>query len=141
MRIIEELAARGHPNITATHPTTIEITKSVLLTKKGDCVVAVEATKGLTDLSRDFRRLCMNDKSRIVVELNVSGMVERVTGTGSHLLTLTDERDLVIRKSTYTSDRTLMIKADKAASDLRRQFIQRVKSTAAEISVRLTVFV
>jgi len=83
----------------------------------------------------------MNDKSRIVVELNVSGMVERVTGTGSHLLTLTDERDLVIRKSTYTSDRTLMIKADKAASDLRRQFIQRVKSTAAEISVRLTVFV
>ena len=83
----------------------------------------------------------MNDKSRIVVELNVSGMVERVTGTGSHLLTLTDERDLVIRESTYTSDRTLMIKADKAASDLRRQFIQRVKSTAAEISVRLTVFV
>ena len=83
----------------------------------------------------------MNDKSRIVVELNVSGMVERVTGTGSHLLTLTDERDLVIRKSTYTSDRTLMIKADKAASDLRRLFIQRVKSTASEINVRLTVWV
>jgi len=83
----------------------------------------------------------MNDKSRIVVELNVSGMVERITGIGSHLLTLTDERDLVIRKSTYTSDRTLMIKADKAASDLRRLFIQRVKSTASEINVRLTVWV
>jgi len=103
--------------------------------------VAVEATKGPTDLSRDFRRLCMNDKSRIVVELSVSGMVERITGTGNHFLTLTDERDLVIRKSTYTSDRTLMIKADKAASDLRRLFIQRVKSTASEINVRLTVWV
>ncbi|HUO41938.1 MAG TPA: DUF371 domain-containing protein [Methylomirabilota bacterium] len=141
MRIVEELSARGHPNITATHPTTIEITKSVSLTKKGDCIIAVEATKGLTDLSRDFRRMCMNDKSRIVVELNVSGIVERITGTGSHLLTLTHERDLVIRKSTYPSDRTLMINADKAASDLRRQFIQRVKSTATEINVRLTVWV
>jgi len=83
----------------------------------------------------------MNDKSRIVVELNVSGIVERITGTGSHLLTLTHERDLVIRKSTYPSDRTLMINANKAASDLRRQFIQRVKSTATEINVRLTVWV
>ena len=81
----------------------------------------------------------MNDKSRILVELNVSGMVERITGSGSRLLTLTDEKDLVIRRSTYVSNRTLMINADKAASDLRRQFIQALRSSSTDIHIRLTV--
>jgi len=81
----------------------------------------------------------MSDKSRILVELNVSGMVERIAGRGSHLLTLADEKDLVIRKSTYVSNRTLMINADKAASDLPRQFIRRLTSTSTDIHIRLTV--
>ena len=123
----------------ATHPTTLEITKEVSLTKMGNCIVAVDATKGLVDLSQDFKKACMNDKSRILVELDASGMVERVAGRGSHLLTLEDEEELVIRKSTYVSNRTLMINADKAACDLRRQFIQRLRSTSTDIHVRLTV--
>ena len=139
LRIVEEFVARGHPNITATHSTTLEITKGFSLTKMGNCIVAVEAARGLIDLSQDFRRACMNDKSRILVELNVSGMVERITGSGSRLLTLTDEKDLVIRRSTYVSDRTLMINADKAASDLRRQFIQALRSSSTDIHIRLTV--
>jgi len=81
----------------------------------------------------------MNDRSRILVELNASGMVERISGHGSHLLTLEDEQDLVIRKSTYISNRTLMINADKAASDLPRQFIRRVTSASTDIHIRLTV--
>ena len=140
MRIIEEFAARGHANITASHSTTLEITKAVSLTKKGNCIVAVGATRGLADLSQDFRKACINDESKILVELNVSGMVERITGRGSHLLTLSDERDLVIRKSTYVSNRTLMINADKAASDLHRQLVRRLRSAAADIHVRLTVY-
>ena len=140
MKIVEEFAARGHPNITATHPTTLEITKGFSLTKMGDCIVAVEATRGLIDLSQDLRKACMNDRSRILVELNVSGMVERIAGRGSHLLTLADEKDFVIRKSTYISNRTLMINADKAASDLRRQFVQRLTSASTDIHIRLTVY-
>ena len=139
LKIVEAFAARGHPNIMATHPTTLEITKEISLTKMGNCIVAVDATKGLVDLSQDFKKACMNDKSRILVELDVSDMVERVAGRGSHLLTLEDEEELVIRKSTYVSNRTLMINADKAACDLRRQFIQRLRSTSTDIHVRLTV--
>jgi len=81
----------------------------------------------------------MNDNSRIVVELHTSGMVERILGRGSNLLTLTDEKDLVIRKSTYVSSRTLMINADKAAADLSRRFVQRTRSPSSEIIIRLTV--
>ncbi len=83
----------------------------------------------------------MNDRSMILVELSVSGMVERIVGRGSHLLTLADEKDLVIRKSTYVSNRTLMINADKAASDLPRHFIKRLTSASTNIHVRLTVCV
>ena len=141
LRFIEEFVARGHPNITATHPTTLEITKDLSLTKTGDCIIAVEASKGLIELSRDFRKACMNDESRITVELNVSGVVERIAGTGSHLLTLTDERDLVVRKSNYVSNRTLMINADRAASDLPRTFVQGLNSPSSIIHIRLTVYV
>jgi hypothetical protein len=81
----------------------------------------------------------MNDRSRILVELSVSGMVERIAGRGSHLLTLSDEEELVIRKSTYISSRTLMIGADRAASDLSRQFTRHLTSASANIDIRLTV--
>jgi hypothetical protein len=140
LKIVEEFAARGHANIMATHPTTIEITRAASLTKKGDCIVAVEATKGLIDLSQDFKMACLNDRSKILVELHVADMVERIAGRGSHLLTLEDEEELVIRKSTYVSSRTLMINADKAACNLRRRFIQRLRSTSADVYVRLTVY-
>jgi hypothetical protein len=139
LKIVEEFAAQGHPNITATHTTTLEVTKELSLTKMGNCIVAVGATRGLNDLSEDFRKGCVNDKSRILVELRVSNMMERITGRGSHLLSLTDEKDLVIRKSTYVSNRTLMIKANKSASDLSRHFVQLLRSNSVEIHVRLTV--
>ncbi|HIG98004.1 TPA: DUF371 domain-containing protein, partial [Candidatus Woesearchaeota archaeon] len=35
--------AHGHPNILATHRTTLEITKDSELTTRGNCVVAVAA--------------------------------------------------------------------------------------------------
>jgi len=138
MKVVAELAARGHPNITATHPTTLEITKESSLTKNGDCIVAVAATKGLKDLSVDFRRVCMNDNSRILLEFCASGIVETVLGKGSCLLTLIDSEEIVIRKSRYVTDRTLMVEADKAASDLNRHLVQELQSSSTRIRIRLT---
>jgi hypothetical protein len=136
--VIEELTARGHPNITSTHPTTLEITRESSLTRRGDCIVAVEATKGLKDFSKKFRRACINDNARILLELNAAGAVEIVLGRGSRLLTLTDPEELVVRKSTYITDRTLMVEADKAAVDLNRRFVRQLGSSSTRIYVRLT---
>ena len=136
--MIERLTARGHPNITATHPTTLEITKESSLTRKGDCIVAVAATKGLKDFSKNFRMACMNDNSRILLELYASGMVETVLGRGSRLLTLIDPEDIVIRKSNSVTDRTLMIEADKAAVDLSRRLVRELRSSSTRIHIRLT---
>lgn len=139
LKCVEQISARGHPNITAIHPTTLEFTKQSSLTKNGDCIVAVMATKGLTDLSDTFKASCRDDNSRILIEISSSGMVEKIRGNGCHLLTLTHPEEIVIRKSSYVNDRTLMVGADAAAVDLSRRLIHAIKSSSTPIHIRLTV--
>lgn len=139
MKCVEQISARGHPNITATHPTTLEFTKQSSLTKNGDCIVAVMATKGLKDLSESFKIYCRDDNSRILVEISSSGIVERIHGKGNCLLTLSHPEEIVIRKSAYINDRTIMVGADVAAVDLSRKLINAIRSSSATINIRLTV--
>jgi hypothetical protein len=55
-------------------------------------------------------------------------MSEVITGFGSAALTLSDTDDMVVRKSTFISGRTLMIGANKAARDLDRKFVEKLKT-------------
>jgi hypothetical protein len=139
LKIVEEFSARGHPNITATHRTTLEFTKDSTLNKKGDCIVAVDASKGLKDLSETFRRSCKDDKARILVEISSSGIIEKIVGRGCHLLSLSHPEEIVIRRSTYVSERTLMIGANAAAADIDRRLIHKLRSSSTRIRIRLTV--
>lgn len=137
MRVIEEFQGRGHQNILAKHSMTFEITKAPLLSRRGDCVVVVGATKGLLDLSNEFRTLCRNDGARITVELQTAGVAEFIEGRGSRAFNLNHATEIVGRKSSYISDRTLMIRADKAACDLRRDLIRELQSPETRVHVRL----
>jgi hypothetical protein len=139
LNVVEELIAWGHPNITATHRTTLEITREPTLTRRGDCIVAVKATKGLKDLSQRFRTACQNDSAIILVELRTDNTTEYVSGKGNRLLTLDNSREFVIRKSSYVTDRTLMINSNKAAIGLNRNLIRKLKLTTTKLYVRLTV--
>jgi hypothetical protein len=137
MRIIQGFIARGHPNITAKHSMTFEITKDDKLTKRGDCVIAVGATKGLPDLSSEFRNLCRRDESRITIELGAAGIIESIEGRGSSQFTLSHSHEIVGRKSTYISDRTFMIRANKSARDINREIICALKSPETMVQIRL----
>ena len=137
MRVVEELEARGHPNVLATHPMTFEITKDHELTRRGDCVIAVGASRGLPDFSAGFKRLCRNERTRIILELEAAGIVESILGRGSPALQLNHLRDIVGRKSTYVSDRTIMIRANKAASDISRSLVRKLKSSDTKVQVRI----
>ncbi|MHA1410910.1 MAG: DUF371 domain-containing protein, partial [Candidatus Odinarchaeia archaeon] len=55
LEFYEEFKARGHENITATHPTTLEITKDMKLTPRGDCIIAVGSEKALFDFSDEIK--------------------------------------------------------------------------------------
>jgi hypothetical protein len=137
LRVTQNLYARGHPNVIAKHHTTFEITRHNQLTKRGDCVIAVQASKAPADLSTEFRNLCKTDEARIMVELRAAGIVETIEGKGSRGLTLSHSSEIVGRKSTYVSDRTLMIRADKAACDIGRDLIRALKSPGTKLQITI----
>jgi hypothetical protein len=123
MRIVENVEAWGHPNIVGTHGTTFEFTTERNLTRRGDCVLAVNASKGAADLSDAFTNVARRDDAIITVMVRVGDVADVARGYGSPHLTFTHPTDLVARTSGFTCGRTLMIRADKAAADFSRQLI------------------
>ena len=121
------IRARGHKNISAKHRTTFQITREHDITKRADCIIAVSADKGVSGLSNEFKKAAKKDGVGITVKIAAGAHLEVVTGEGCNELELTDERDIVIRKSNFVSERTLMINADKSAADLDRELIANLK--------------
>ncbi len=122
----ETITAHGHVNVLGTHKTTIEITKESNLTKRGDCIIGVRAEKSCADLSRELKEK-LKTNSKFVVTLRASGIEEKITGYGSTDLILTNKTDIVLRKSNYIDDRTLLINCDKACADLNRNLVEKLK--------------
>jgi hypothetical protein len=52
---------------------------------------------------------------------------------------LTHPTDVVVRKSDYFCSRTLAVRADKAASDLSRELVEKLKNPKQETKITLTV--
>jgi len=139
MVVVETLEAWGHKNIRATNEKTLEITRENWLTKRGDCIIAVNATKGLSDLSEEFKRTARDGDAKITLELRVNSFIEVIRGVGNPLLTFRSPISMVIRKSDYTCDRTLMIHSDKATSDLNRNLVSLLQNPGQKIDIKLVV--
>lgn len=139
MIITQKLTAYGHRNIRATHPTTLEITKEKGLTGRGDCIIAVGANRGAAGLDGRFKEAAKNSHARLTLTLRINGMTDIIRGRGDPGLTFTHPTDLVIRKSRYVCPRTLMVDADKAARDIRREIIRKLRKNNAEVSIEIAV--
>ena len=139
MRFTEEIHARGHPNVLGTHKMTFEITKEPQLSVRGDCVIGVGANKGASDLQATFKEACRNEGARITVRLEAEGIVDTIHGLGNRNLSFSHPTEIVGRKSLYTSGRTIMVEADKAALDLNRKLIAALKSPNTQLTVQLSV--
>jgi len=132
-------SARGHENIEATHKTTFEVTKETTLTKQGDCIIAVEASKAAADLPFEFKEAARKEGAQITVTIEAGELREVVKAKGSPQLQFMHPTDLVVRKSGYVCGRTLAIRADKAASDFSRELVEKMKDSSQEITVTLAV--
>jgi len=132
-------SARGHENIEATHKTTFEVTREATLTKRGDCIIAVESTRAAADLPFEFKEAARKEGARITVTIEAGELEEVVKTKGSPRLAFTHPTDLVVRKSDYVCGRTLAIKADKAASDFSRKLVEKLKDPNQEVKVTLAV--
>jgi len=138
MKITEIILARGHRNVQSTHKSTLEITKDDTLSKRGDCIIAVSADKVLADLSPQFKETLRGENSKITILIEAGDIAEKVNAYGNPRLILSHPTDMVVRKSSHICIRTLAIKADKAACDLSRELVERLKNRE-QIKITLTV--
>jgi hypothetical protein len=135
--VIEKIVAWGHRNITAKNKSTFEITKEAHLTKKGDCVIAVNASKGALDLDPNFKKMAAKKNSKISIQIEIDNVIQTVFGVGGLSLTFQHPTDLVARKSTFQCGRTLMIKSNKAAFDFSSEFIANIQCPEKKILITL----
>ncbi len=137
--ISEVIFGYGHENIQATHKTTLEFTKDAHLSRKGDCIVAVAADKALADLSTEFKENLRKPHAKLTIKIEADGIIEQVKAHGSPQLILTHPTAIVIRKSSYMCNRTLAVHADKAAQDLSRTLVEKLKNPKQKVKITLTV--
>jgi hypothetical protein len=134
-KIVEVITARGHPRVTARHPTTLMITKDEEVGLKGDCIIAVAASKGAAEFNDDFKK-AVRSGAAVTITIEAGGSVEKVHAFGHPSLTLEHPTDLVVRKSKFICGRTLAIRADKAAAGFSRSFVSKLQSP---MSVRVVI--
>ena len=137
----EVIFGYGHRNMQATHKTTLEFTKDSHLTKKGDCIVTVAADKALADLNTEFKEILRKPNTKVTITIEADGVIEQVNAKGSPQLSLTHPTDMVVRKSGYVCSRTLAVNADKAACDLSRELVEKLKKPQQKVKITLAVHV
>jgi len=134
MMILEKISAYGHENILCTHKTTIELTKENSITKRGNCILGIKATKSCIDLNPILKKYIKNEK-KIRVSIRVENLTDSFYGFGNKDLTLLDKKDLVFRTSDYICDRTVLINCTKSSNDLKRKLINKLQNPPIKFSV------
>ena len=139
MAVTEIIHGFGHENVLATHHTTLEFLREKHLSKNGDCILVVATDKGLADLSPKFKETLRTPHAKLTVRIEAADFWEEIHAQGSPDLTFMNPLEIVLRKSGYTSDRTLGIHADKAAKDLSRDLVEKLKNPRQQAKITLTV--
>jgi len=126
--------ACGHPNILGKHKTTLEFTKDSGLSLKGDCIVGVRADFDLNKL-KNFIKKIKNNKIMITIETPDKKIKEVIEAELNP--EFSDDKEIVIRKTDFVSERTLAIKSNKAAFELKKGLIGYLRHQNFKISVIL----
>jgi hypothetical protein len=133
----ESVTFLGHRNVRCLHDKTIEITKDVSLSTKGDCIAGVSASKACNDFDNEFKAKLIDIGREVNLEIIAGGMTFRIQGFTDGRLTLSHSHDIVIRKSSYICPRTLCVLCDKASSDIPRDLVMKLQdpTTIAELKI------
>lgn len=133
-----KISAKGHPKITATHPTTFMLTKECEIFGRGDCIVGVATERSAAELPAELKRMLLLSK-KIIITLSTEDVSEKIVAEGRRTLTFSDPLDIVIRKSDFVCGRTVAVKANKAARDFSRDFVKLLQNSSARIEMEIEV--
>jgi len=123
-------SCRGHENISAKHLTTIEVTKDSSVSLRGDCIVGVSADFDAKDL-----QVFLDGATLLAFSFSCKSITEHLTATFNHLFRA--DREIVIRRGPFPSERTIATHADKACVDLSKDFVEMIKNPKAAITVEI----
>ena len=123
-----EIEFFGHENIRSNHKKTIEITKELHLTPRGDCIIGVNASSSCADLPQELKNKLKNSKTNVHFLIKVGDYEFALQGKGHPDLTLTHDEDIVLRKSDFICPRTLSVKCDKASDLVPREMISKLQN-------------
>ena len=138
MILEEEFVAKGHPNITARHRTTLEITKENFLTKRGDCIIAVSSEKSVKDLRPEIKENIRRGWFT-ALSIEAEGESDYVIGVGDPRLRLEDPVRIIVRRSSFIDEKTLMIRSNKSARDINRELVNKIKREEALVRIKVLV--
>ena len=122
----------GHRNITGTHRTTIEVTTAPHLTTRGTCIIGVRASHSLSDLKE---KLIPVRECNVRVVFTARSITDEITGFVHPSLKFTDKEAIIFRKSSFLCPRTLLIRSSKAAGDLKRELIKKMRDPCQEMVI------
>ena len=132
--LLDEIIARGHPNVLGTHRTTIEITREDFLTTNGDCIIGIMSSKSVNDYNPKLKEAIQNG-NLIEIEMVAGPFREKIIGIGHKELPLSNEISMVFRLSEFISDRTALINCSKSSIELDRNFINYLKNPSNKLTV------
>ena len=138
-QVKEVIFGFGHENVQATHHATVEFTRDIDLSRNGDCILVVATDKGLADLSPEFKAALKRPHSKLIVKIEADGVTDEIHAQGALHLALNHPMEMVLRKSDFDSDRTLGIRADKAAKELSRDLVKKLQNPTQRAKITLTV--
>ena len=120
----------GHKNILGTHKNTIEFTKDKDITLQGDCIIGVNA-------DFDEEKLQQLARKTLAVKMLIKADEIQEEVVFHFNPDFSDSHEVVIRKGEFNSKRTLGLRADKAAKDLSRELIRKLKEPSQPVTVTL----
>lgn len=130
--------AYGHPNILATHKTTLEFTKDKEITSRGDCIIGVNADFYLNKIKNFIKKTKSKKVSIIIQTISKNKKINEKIHAEINP-NFNSDKELVIRKTDFISERTFAINANKAAFEINRVLIRFLKEKESKIVFLLKI--
>ena len=137
--ITETFFIYGHENVRSTHKSTLEFTKDTDLTHNGDCIIGIGSEFGCADFSSEFKKAVKDENAKVTISIEADGIVDTVSGFGHPDISLTDNNEIVIRKSDFVCGRTLCVNSNKAAKDIDARIVDFLKKPEARAKVTVSI--